>query len=82
MERKKKFTIYYNNDETIGFGKGYYIIFENFEGKPTFDSKYGTFEYSEFQDLVSVGLINKMFYMYDLGYVFDRYYEFNFKELF
>lgn len=82
MEKKRRFKIYYNDDETIGFGKGYYFIYENYEGKPTFDSKWGIFEYNEDVDMVSVGVINKIYEMYDLGYVFDRYYSFNFKELF
>lgn len=79
---KKKFTIIYNKDENVGYGKGYYLIYENNEGKATFDSKYGTYEYSEDVDMVSVGILNKMFRMYDLGYVFDRYYPVNLKELF
>lgn len=82
MEKKKKFNIIYNNDENVGYGKGYYFIFENYEGKPTFDSKYGTYEYSKDVDMISVGVINKIYRMYDLGYVFDRWYTVDLKELF
>ena len=80
--KKKKFNIVYNNDETVGMGKGYYFIYENYEGKPTFDSKYGTYEYSEQVDMVSVGVINKIKYMYEMGYELDIYYGTNLKEIF
>lgn len=85
MEKKKRFTIYYNKNDNIGFGKGYYFIYENYEGKPTFDCKYGTFEYSEDVDMVSVGLVNKIYYLYDMGYIFDKYYirnDLEFKKIF
>ena len=82
MEKKKRFTIYYNGNEKLGFGIGYYFIYENYEGKPTFDSKWGVFEYSEDIDMVSVGVINKIYKLYDLGYIFDKYYSFDFEKLF
>ena len=82
MEKKKRFNIIYNNDDKIGYGKGYYIIYENYEGEPTFDSKYGTYEYSEDVDMVSVGILNKINHLYDMGYILDKYYNPNLKELF
>lgn len=82
MEKKKRFTIYYNSNEKSGLGKGYYFIYENNNGKPTFDSKFGVFEYNKQIDMVSVGLINKIYQLYDLGYIFDKYYTFDFDKLF
>jgi len=80
--KKKRFNIIYNNDESIGFGKGYYIVFENHEGKPTLDCRYGTIEYNKDVDMVSVGILNKINYLYDMGYVLDTYYKVNLKDLF
>ena len=74
MEKKKKFNIIYNNDEKKGYGKGYYIVYENYEGKPTFDCKYGTWEQNKDVDGVSVGIINRIKYLYDMGYILDTYY--------
>ena len=71
---KKKFNIIYNNDENIAWGKGYYVVFENHKGEPTIDSKYGTYEYSSEVDMVSVGIINKIKYLYDMDYILDVYY--------
>ena len=82
MERKRKFTIYYNSNKNLGCGEGYYVIFENNFGEPTVDSKYGILEYNKDIDMVSVGLINKLYQMYDLGYIFDKYYTFDFEKLF
>lgn len=79
---KKKFNVIYNSDESIGLGKGYYIVYENHNHKPTFDSKYGTYEYSEEVDMVSVGIINKIKFLYDMGYVLDTYYSVDLKEIF
>jgi len=81
-KKRKKFNIVYNNDENIGFGKGYYIIYENYEGQPTFDCKYGVLEYNENVDMVSVGIINKIYYMYDMGWELDIYYGKDLKKIF
>ena len=74
MEKKKKFNIIWNSKENELWGKGYYIIYENYKGEPTFDSKYGIYEYSKEVDMVSVGILNKINHLYDMGYVYDRYY--------
>ena len=81
---KKRFNIIWNDNEDIGFGKGYYFIYENYEGKPTFDCKYGVYEYNKEVDMVSVGVINKINHLYDLGYIYDNYYatNINLKDLF
>lgn len=78
----KRFNVIYNNDETIGFGKGYYVIFENHEGKPTVDCAYPTWEHNEMVDAVSVGLWNKIKYLIEIGYKLDIYYICDLKELF
>ena len=82
MKSKKRFNILYNADKNIGFGVGYYIVYENYEGKPTFDCKYGTIEYNKDVDMISVGIINKINYLYDMGYVLDKYYCPKLKDLF
>ena len=82
--KKKRFTIIYNGQEDIAFGKGYYFIYENYEGKPTFECKYSVYEYSKEVDMVSVGVINKINDLYYKGYIYDRYYaaNINLKDLF
>ena len=80
--KKKKFNIIYNADKDIGFGVGYYIVYENNKGEPTFDSKYGIYEYSEEVDMVSVGLINKIYHLYEMGYILDIFYCPKLKDLF
>ena len=82
MEKKKRFNIIYNDNKEIGFGEGYYIIYENYEGEPTYDSMYRIYNYNEQTDMVTVGLINKIYHLYDLGYELDIYYKPNLKELF
>ena len=82
MEKKKRFNVIYNNDENIGYGKGYYVVYENYEGNPTFDSCYHVIEIDENHDAISIGLLNKFEHMYYLGYVFDYGYAFNLKDLF
>lgn len=72
--KKKKFNIIYNSDEKKGFGKGYYVIYENYEGQPAMDTMYPTWEHNEQVDAVSVGIINKIKHLYDIGYVLDVYY--------
>lgn len=73
-EKKRKFNIIYNSDKKKGYGEGYYIVYENYEGKPTFDSMYPIWEQNEQVDGVSVGIINKIKHLYDMGYVLDVYY--------
>ena len=82
MEKKKRFNWKYNNDETIGFGKGYYIFFENYKGEPALDSMYPSWEHNEQVDAISVGFLNKFRYMEDLGYVYDKNFIVDLKELF
>lgn len=72
--KKKRFSVVYNDNKEIAFGEGYYIIYEGYDGKPKYDSKYGTFSYSETVDMVSVGILNKINYFYDMNYVYDPYY--------
>lgn len=79
---KKRFNIIYNDKEDIGYGKGYYIIFENHEKEPTFDCKYGICEYSKDVDMVSVGILNKIKRLYEMGYILDIYYQVDLKKLF
>ena len=79
--KKRRFNIIYNKDKNIGMGEGYYIVFENYEGEPMLDSVYKTIEYNEQVDMVSVGILNKINYMYDLGWVLDKYYTPNIKDL-
>lgn len=82
MERKHKFNWMYNADETIGFGKGYYIIFEGSNYEPMVDTMYKTWEYNEQVDGISVGILNKFRYLEDLGYVYDRNFIVDLKQLF
>jgi len=77
MEKKKRFNIIYNGDKTKCWGVGYYFIYENYKGEPTFDCKYGIYEYSKDVDMVSVGVINKINQLYDMGYILDKYYATN-----
>ena len=79
--KKRRFNIIYNNDKNIGMGEGYYIVFENYEGEPMLDSVYKTIEYNEQVDMVSVGILNKINYMYDMGWVLDKYYTPDIKDL-
>lgn len=82
MKSKKRFNILYNADKDIGFGVGYYIVYENYKGEPTFDCKYGTFDYSEEVEMVSVGIINKIYRLYNMGYVLDIYFSPRIEDLF
>lgn len=82
MSRKKKFNVIYNGKEEIGFGCGYYVVFEGHDYKPCLDSVYHTWEHNESVDGVSCGLINKIIYLCDLGYVFDHWYCPDLKEMF
>ena len=81
MEKRKKFNIIYNDNKELGFGEGYYIVYENYEGKSALDTMYPTWEHNEQVDAVSVGIINKIKYLYDIGYVLDVYYRPDLKEL-
>lgn len=72
--KKRRFNIIYNNNKKLGMGEGYYIVFENYEGEPMLDSVYKTIEYSEQVDMVSVGILNKINHLYDMGWVLDKYY--------
>ena len=82
MERKHKFNWVYNNDENIGFGKGYYIFFEGHDYKPLVDCMYPSWEQNEQVDGISVGILNKFRYLEDLGYVYDKNFRVDLKELF
>ena len=79
---QNRFNFIYNNDETIGLGKGYYIIFEGYDKKIKWDSYYPTWEHNEQVDGVSVGILNKIQYLIDMGYKLDIYMKVNLKELF
>ena len=72
--QKKKYNIIYNNDKSKGFGIGYYLIFENHEKKPTLDTYYPTWQHNENVDAISVGIINKIKWLEDIGYKLDIYY--------
>lgn len=80
--KRKRFNWCYNNDETIGFGKGYYIYFEGHDGSIMIDSYYKSWEYNEQVDVVSVGILNKFKDLYYLGYQLDMYLAVNLKDLF
>ncbi len=82
MERKHKFNFIYNNDETIGFGKGYYFIFEGHDYTPMVETMYKCWEQNEHVDGISVGFINRFRYLENLGYVYDRNFIVDLKELF
>lgn len=79
---KHRFNYLYNGDESIGFGKGYYIIFEGHDKQLRVDTYFPTWEQNEQVDGVSVGILNKISYLIDLGYQFDRYLKVNLKDLF
>lgn len=81
-KNKKRFNIIYNSNEDIGFGVGYYVVYENYKGEPAVDCQYRILEYSEQVDMVSVGIINKIYHLYDLGYILDPYYIVDLKDLF
>lgn len=81
-KNKKRFNIIYNSNKDIGFGVGYYVIYENYEGQPTFECSFPIYEYSEQVDMVSVGILNKIYRLYELGYILDPYYIVDLKELF
>ncbi len=73
--KKPKFNVIWNEDEKIGFGKGYYIIFEDHEGKPMMDHYYSIGTNKEWHDLevVSVDIISNIKNMINIGYEFDIY---------
>ena len=67
---RKRFTLIRNDNENIGMGKGWYIIFEGNDGQPKYDSKF---------DKVDDELMNRIFYIHDiLDYKFDLDYTFTF----
>lgn len=74
MEKKKRFNYIYNSDETFMYGKGYYLIFEGHDGKPLIETFYPTWEVNEMVDGVSVGILNKIKHLTDMGYVLDVYF--------
>lgn len=80
--KKHRFNWVYNSNEEIGFGKGYYLYFENYEFKPVFECKYGTYEYNPQCDMISVGFLNRIKHLVDLGYVYDPYFKIDLKQLF
>ena len=82
MDRSKRFNYVYNSDDKLGYGKGYYIIFEDNEGSPAFDSYYPIYEKDETMDCVSVGLLNKLDHIYLLGWRLDLGYTVDLNEIF
>lgn len=78
----KRFNFKYNTDETIGMGKGYYLFFENYEGRTTIDCMYPTWEQNEQVDGISVGFLNRFRYLEALGYKYDRNFIVDLKDLF
>lgn len=78
----RRFNFIYNNDETIGYGKGYYVIFEGHDKKLLMDTYYPIWEQNEQVDGVSVGILNKINHLIDMGYKLDIYMKVNLKELF
>lgn len=81
MEKKKKFNYIYSDDKTLGYGVGYYIVFEGHDGKPLIDTFYPTWEVNEMVDGISVGVLNKIKYLISAGYQFDIWFKPNLKDL-
>lgn len=77
MRKKKRFNIKYYAKR-----KGYVIYFEGHDNKVYMDSFFPTWEQNEQVDGISVGIINKIKYMYDLGYVYDNWFDYDLDLLF
>ena len=80
--KKCRFNFIYNSDKNIGNGEGYYIIFEGHDKSIMVDSYYKCIEYNEQVDMISVGILNKIKYLSDIGYKFDPYFTADLKDLF
>ena len=77
MEKKKRFNIKYYDKK-----KGYVIYFEGHDNKVYMDCFFPTWEENEQVDGVSVGIINRIKYLYDLGYVYDNWFDYDLDLLF
>lgn len=76
--KKPRVNFIYNDNEKLGFGKGYYVFFEGVakehKGQPMFECFYPIEEKNEQVDVVCVGILNRIKRDVINGWVYDPYY--------
>ncbi len=77
MKKKKRFNIKYYAKRNM-----YVIYFEGNDNEVYIDTMFPSFEVNEQVDGVSVGIINRIKYLYDLGYVYDNWFDYDLDKLF
>ena len=74
MEKKKRFNYIYNGDEKVGYGKGYYIIFEGHDGEVLIDAFYRINDIGHDNFTISTSILEHIKHLIDIGYEFDSWY--------
>lgn len=75
---KPKFNFIYNDDNELGFGKGYYLFFQGISGENKGEDLFATYYpliETKNVDYASVGLLNEIRHYEEMGWEYDRWYE-------
>lgn len=78
MKKEQYFNFMFNEDEKLGFGKGYYLYFQSMNGEDLFSKYYpvekinkGQFEYETISTLIFEDIRHNT----ELGWTFNPYYK-------
>lgn len=85
MAKKPKFNFIYNDDNGLGFGKGYYLFFQGIAGENKGQDLFGCY-YPLIEtkgiDFVSIGVLNNLAHYTDMGWQYDMWYKVDLTKIF
>lgn len=85
MKKEQYFNFIYNDDEKLGFGKGYYLFFQDHNGEDIFSKYYPIQKVIKGEhtiETIHIGVLDDFYKDTDLGWKYNPYYRVDLTEQF